>query len=107
MWFLSIFGRVFAGFWRLFLGLIIGFIFYIWLFLEYKVYWEQIEDGAHTFMKWLVSQPYLSEFSQWSTLLNLDEKLAFALYIVVGRMIWLVIEAVIIKFPYWVYKATK
>ena len=42
-----------------------------------------------------------AEYAQWNTLLNLDDKLTFALFIMMGRIIWLIIEAILFSFPRW------
>ncbi|MCF6198919.1 MAG: hypothetical protein L3J67_05890 [Hyphomicrobiaceae bacterium] len=101
MWFFSGFWRLLLGFWRLLVGLVIGAILYVWMFFEFKHVWQGIHHQVNYFMEWLVSQPMLLEYSQWNTLLNLDDKLTFALFIMMGRIIWLVIEAVLFSFPRW------
>ena len=101
MWFLGGFWRVLRGFWRLLVGLVIGAILYVWMFFEYKVVWQTIHHQVTDFMNWLVSQPMLTEYSQWNTLLNMDDKLTFALFIMMGRILWLVVEAILFSFPRW------
>lgn len=101
MWFLGGFGRILRSMWRLLIGLVIGAVLYVWLFFEYKHVWEGTHKQVTHFMDWLVSQPMLAEYSQWSTLLNLDDKVTFALFIMVGRIIWLFIEALLFAFPRW------
>ena len=101
MWFFSRFLGLVRGFWRLLVGLVIGAILYVWMFFEFKDVWQGIHHEVTSFMEWLVSQPMLLEYSQWNTLLNLDDKLTFALFIMMGRIIWLVIEAVLFSFPRW------
>ncbi len=101
MWLLGGFWRVFRGFWRLLVGLVIGAILYVWTFFNYKVLWEDIHHRVTNFMEWLMVQPMLADYSQWSTLLNMDDKLTFALYILVGRTIWMLVESIFITFPFW------
>lgn len=101
MWLFLGFKRLLVGFWRLLIGLVIGAIAYVWLFFNYKGHWENIHEATHDLLSWLVASPYLADYSQWNTLLNLDDKLAFALFIMAGRIIWLVIENVFFTFPYW------
>ncbi len=101
MWFFGGFWRLLLGFWRLLVGLVIGAILYVWMFFEFKDGWQAIHHKMTEFMDWLVSQPMLADYSQWNTLLNLDDKLTFALFIMMGRILWLVIEAVLFSFPGW------
>lgn len=101
MFLLMAIGRTLLGMWRLMIGLAIGMVLYVWMFFSYKEYWEQIQNALYNFMQWLMGQSWLSDYSQWNTLLHLDDKLAFALYIVVGRLLWLAFEGVFISFPYW------
>ncbi len=101
MWFLGGFWRVLKGFWRLMVGLVIGAILYVWMFFSYKEIWGKVHHQTTSFMEWLVAQPMLVEYAQWNTLLNLDDKLTFALFIMAGRIIWLLIESVVITFPLW------
>ena len=101
MWLMIGLRRVLLGFWRLLVGMVIGAILYIWMFFNYKSEWEDIHETMHDFLGWLMSSSYLADYSQWNTLLNLDDKLAFALFIMVGRIIWLMFESIFISFPYW------
>ena len=101
MWLFGGFWQILRGFWRLLVGLVIGAVLYVWLFFEQKDLWIDIHHKTNGFMEWLASQPLLSEYSQWNMLLHLDDKLTFALFILVGRIIWLMIEAVLFSFPHW------
>ncbi len=101
MWFLGGLWRALRGMWRLLIGLVIGAVLYVWVFFTFKDLWENTHHQVTKFMDWLVQQPLLADYSQWNTLLNLDDKLTFALYIMVGRLIWLVIEDVFFVFPHW------
>jgi hypothetical protein len=101
MLFISGLWRVLRGFWRLLIGLVIGAILYVWMFFEYKDFWENVHHQTTRFMDWLVAQPMLTDYSQWNTLLNLDDKLTFALFIMGGRIVWMIVESIFISFPYW------
>ncbi|MCP4934480.1 MAG: hypothetical protein GY927_09820 [bacterium] len=103
MWLWIGFRRVLVGFWRLLIGIVIGAVFYVWMFFNYKQQWESIHEYTHDFLSWMVTSPYLADYSQWNTLLNLDDKLAFALFIMVGRIMWLMFEAVLFTFPLWLF----
>ena len=103
MWLMVMFRRVLLGFWRLLIGLVIGAVFYVWMFFNFKSQWESIHVYTHDFLSWMVTNPYLAEYSQWNTLLNLDDKLAFALFVMVGRLMWMVFESIFISFPYWLF----
>lgn len=104
MWLLYVLGRTFRGAWRLFVGLILGLMLYVYMFLSHKEMWQQIHDGGADLMRSLFTMPALSDYLQWNTILHLDEKLIFALYILVGRMIWLLIEEALFVFPYWLFR---
>jgi len=104
MWFLWTFFNTIRGFWRLLVGLAIGAFLYVWTFFYYKDLWQGLHRWTSDFMEWMASQPMFSEYSQWNMLLHLDDKLTFALYIVIGRLIWLVFEAGAFRLPYWAYR---
>jgi len=103
MWLLVMFRSMLLGFWRLLIGLVIGAVFYVWMFFNLKSQWESIHVSTHDFLSWMVTSPYLAEYSQWNTLLNLDDKLAFALFVMAGRLMWMVAESLFISFPYWLF----
>ena len=101
MWLLGGFWKVLKGFWRLLVGLVIGAVLYVWMFFNYKEFWENTHRQVTYFMDWVVQQPMAAEYSQWNTLLNMDDKLTFALYVMAGRIIWLLVESIVITFPVW------
>ena len=101
MWFLGGFWRVIKGFWRLLVGLVIGAILYVWMFFNFKDFWELTHRQVTYFMDWVVTQPMAADYSQWNTLLNMDDKLTFALYVMAGRIIWLLFESIVFSFPMW------
>jgi hypothetical protein len=95
--------RLIRGFWRLIIGLVIGAFIYVWMFFYYKDLWQDIHHKTTQFMDWVMSYPMLAEYSQWYTLLDLDKKLTFALFIMAGRIVWLLIESVFFTFPIWLF----
>jgi hypothetical protein len=104
MWFLYIFGRALLGMWRLMIGLFIGLVLYVYMFWVYKDTWQALQDWGSEFMRSLLTTPWTSGYLQWSTLLHLDDKLVFALYILAGRIIWLMLEGAFFTFPYWLFR---
>ena len=90
---LRLFGVTLIGFWRLIIGIILGTILYIYCFL----YQEQIYTSVHTASRividWIDHQPYILAYAKWFELLEIDDKLAFALYVLFGRLAWMLIES--------------
>nr|WP_321459125.1 hypothetical protein [uncultured Cohaesibacter sp.] len=94
MMLLRLFGITLVGFWRLIIGIILGTILYIYCFL----YQEQIYTNVHAFSRnaidWLDHQPYILAYAKWFELLKIDDKLSFALYVLFGRLAWMLLESI-------------
>ncbi|WP_119307482.1 hypothetical protein [Cohaesibacter haloalkalitolerans] len=91
---LRLFGVTLVGFWRLIIGIIFGTILYIYCFL----YQEQIYTGVHAFSRvaidWIDHQSYVVAYAKWFELLKIDDKLSFALYVLFGRLAWMLMETI-------------
>ena len=101
MWFVIGLRRVFLGFWRLLIGLVIGVILYVYTFLYYDGLFTGVHDFTRDVVSWVKVQPSLAEYSKWNEILKIQDKLAFALYVLFGRFLWMVFESIFLTFPYW------
>ncbi len=103
MWLLMIFWKTFRGMWRLVIGLIIGVVLYVITFTTPNLVW--IFNGVHEFAQnghaWLSAQHWFSAYQKWDYLVKPADRLPLIIYVLVGRFIWLLFEAVFITFPHW------
>ena len=92
MWLLSILSQTFAGFWRLMIGIIFGTMLYIYCFLYREDIYTKVHESTRVTVDWLETLPYITDYSKWYELLKIDDKLAFALYVLFARLVWLIAE---------------
>ena len=94
---LHLFGITLIGFWRLIVGIILGTICYIYCFLYQEQIYTKVHEFSHLFVSWLDHQPFIIAYAKWFELLKIDDKLSFALYVLFGRLVWMVLEAFVRK----------
>ncbi len=103
MWLMAIFWKSLRGMWRLVIGLIIGVIMYVMTFTTPGLEW--IFNGVHAFAQdihtWLSAQDWFSSYQKWDYLVKPADRLPLILYVLVGRFVWLLIEAALFSFPAW------
>lgn len=92
---ISAFGRTIAGFWRLLIGLLLGIILYIYTFLCQEEVFTAVHDFTRELINWIKVQPQMITYAKWDEFLGIDGKLAFALYILFARLVWLFFEQLI------------
>ncbi len=109
MWLLMIFWKSLRGLWRLVIGLVIGVILYVITFTTPELEW--IFNGVHQFAAglhgWLSEQQWFSAYQKWDYLVKPADRLPLILYVLVGRFIWLLLEAMFITFPLWLINRQK
>lgn len=93
MWFLKALAQTMAGFWRLTIGIILGTILYVYCFLYQETSFTLIHDLTRDFVDWAKAQPLASEYAKWNQILKIDDKLAFALFILFARLAWTFLES--------------
>lgn len=93
MWFLTAFTQTLAGFWRLTVGIILGTILYVYCFLYQEAAFTLIHDGTHTFVNWAKNQAIIADHAKWNQILKIDDKLAFALFVLFSRLVWTFVES--------------
>ena len=89
------FSKTLAGFWRLMIGVIIGTALYIYCFLYYETIYTDIHTLTRLTVDWLETKPYIEDYAKWYELLKIDDKLAFALYVLFARLVWMFFEAIV------------
>ncbi|WP_321446590.1 hypothetical protein [uncultured Cohaesibacter sp.] len=90
---LRLFGVTLVGFWRLIIGIILGTILYIYCFLYQEQIYTSVHAASRIVIDWIDHQPYILAYAKWFELLKIDDKLAFALYVLFGRLAWMLIES--------------
>ena len=105
MWFLLIFWKSFRGLWRLVIGLVIGVILYIVTFTNPSLEWifNGVFHFSHSIVNMLNEQSWFAQYEKWNNLVKPGDRLPLILYVLVGRFIWLLIEAIIFTFPHWLF----
>ncbi len=84
-----------AGFWRLTIGIILGTMLYVYCFLYQEQLYTQVHMATRVTVDWLEMQPFIMDYSKWYELLKIDDKLAFALYVLFARLVWMFFENII------------
>ncbi|WP_319531739.1 hypothetical protein [uncultured Cohaesibacter sp.] len=92
---LRAFSATLAGFWRLTIGIILGTMLYIYCFLYEEKLYTQIHLATRNAVDWLEQLPYIMDYAKWYELLKIDDKLAFALYVLFARLVWMFFESII------------
>ena len=92
---LHLFGATLIGFWRLIIGLILGTTLYIYCFLYQEHVYTEVHAFSRSFISWLDHQPHILTYAKWFELLKIDDKLSFALYVLFGRLAWMLIETIV------------
>ena len=84
-----------AGFWRLTIGIILGTILYVYCFLYREDIFTMVHDYTRIVVNWLKVQPHIVEYAKWNEILKIDDKLAFALYVLFARLVWTFVESLL------------
>ena len=84
-----------AGAWRLTIGIVLGTALYIYCFLYREDVYTKVHDFTREAVDWLEMQPYIMDYAKWYELLKIDDKLAFALYVLFARIVWMFFEAIL------------
>ena len=84
-----------AGAWRLTIGIILGTALYIYCFLYREDIFTQVHLYTRQAVDWLETQPYIMDYAKWYELLKIDDKLAFALYVLFARLVWMFFESLL------------
>lgn len=105
MWFMLILWKSFRGLWRLVVGLIIGVILYIYTFTTPGLEWifNDVYAFSNYIVGWLSEQSWYPQYEKWDHLVKPGDRLPLILYILVGRFIWLMFEAILFTFPIWLF----
>ncbi len=105
MWFLLILWKSFRGLWRLVVGLIIGVILYIYTFTTPGLEWifNDVYAFSNAIVGWISEQSWYPKYEKWDHLVKPGDRLPLILYILVGRFIWLMFEAILFTFPRWLF----
>ena len=82
-----------AGFWRLMIGIVLGTMLYVYCFLYRETVFTTVHLWTRDAVDWIEAQPYLMDYSKWYELLKIDDKLAFALYVMFARLVWMFFES--------------
>ena len=105
MWFLLILWKTFRGMWRLVIGLIIGVVLYVITFTNPSLVW--IFNGVHGFSNELITllseQSWFGQYEKWNNLVKPGDRLPLILFVLVGRFVWLLFEAILFTFPLWLF----
>lgn len=96
MWLLAAFRQTLAGFWRLMVGILLGTSLYVYCFLYEEAIFTWAHDTTRQFVTWAKAQPYVIDYAKWNEILQIDDKLAFALFILFARLVWMVFESSLI-----------
>lgn len=92
MWLMKTIAQTMAGFWRLTIGITLGTLLYVYCFLYQDTSFTIIHDLTRDFVGWITTKSFASDFAKWNQILKIDDKLAFALFILFARLIWSSIE---------------
>lgn len=92
MWFFAALMRTFAGFWRLLLSAAAGTVLYVYCFLYQETIFTTAHAWSRELVNWLKVQPYIIDYAKWNEILKIDDKLAFAAFILFARLVWTFIE---------------
>ena len=105
MWFMLILWKSFRGLWRLVVGLIIGVVLYIYTFTTPGLEWifNDVYAFSNAIIVWVSQQSWYPEYEKWDHLVKPGDRLPLILYILVGRFIWLMFEAILFTFPHWLF----
>ena len=95
MLFLTAFNQALAGAWRLTIGIILGTALYIYCFLYQETLFTNIHLFTRNALDWFETLPYAMNYAKWYELLKIDDKLAFALYVLFARLVWMFFEAIV------------
>lgn len=84
-----------AGAWRLAIGVILGTALYIYCFLYREDIYRQVHLSTRQAVDWLQTLPFIIDYAKWYELLKIDDKLAFALYVLFARLVWMFFESLL------------
>ncbi|WP_316862555.1 hypothetical protein [uncultured Cohaesibacter sp.] len=85
-------GITIVGFWRLAIGIALGTMLYIYCFLFQDQIYTQVHEFSRIAIDWIDHQPLIVDYAKWFELLKIDDKLSFALYVLFGRLAWMIFE---------------
>ena len=105
MWFMLILWKTFRGMWRLVIGLIIGVVLYVITFTTPSLEWifNDVYAFSNAIVSWVSEQSWYPKYEKWDHLVKPGDRLPLILYVLVGRFIWLMFEAILFTFPYWLF----
>lgn len=92
-----IFGHVLLVSWRTVISLIIGMSLMIYLFLNHKGLFNDIDRGIERFIDGLFDSLRDDNMQSWNSLLDIDTMAVGIFYVTMGRLIWTVVEVVLIR----------
>lgn len=90
-----IFGDVFLASWRMVIALLLGLLLYVYVFVNHDGVYNSIHGACNAVASWFFD--LIGAYAKWKNLLQIGDKLVFMVFIVVGRIIWLLFEFGILR----------